>query len=532
MPRQISDAYLHTKEWLTSTTGAPLRAAYDFLFPPLDDLFSDDAASSNEMGWRASSARRAVYQRSASNSGSSASNFNADETVDRLDVWDSLNDSPWSFVISRYAFALVIVAIVNNRVQHICRPRRGATCCLSQLQRIALRLPSLILLARSVLILTIVVADAFLVESNLINLLLRSCTTASWRNAWLANTPMSGWAQDRFGASSRDELLRARDASALWAAFTSTCVAVVSDSMVRNLDADRDEPPAFNLVGFAFLLHFHSFSPEAPANEHVYLCVLLQMLQILTIALSRCRRPVYASRLVISSFFGIGSLLHYALAANSGRYPFLEALSRTPEIALVMIVLLTVTLHALTMLLLEGSIKLDRLVFSRSNLPCRDEDWSLALFKLGTACMESTRLTGLEREVEPLVAWDAPYIELSASGRIQLVDPLLVRSSASHLTSETTSSLHRVSSGGLSREVKQVRIEPTGQNRSSSTLGHAGLPRVRALIQFLVVTLLVLGNLAMMIFRKILRITGLPDPSVPRWVYRTLGLARDRKSVV
>ncbi|UTT88076.1 hypothetical protein NDA17_002985 [Ustilago hordei] len=533
MPRQISDAYHHTKEWLTSTTGAPLRAAYDFLFPPLDDLFSDDAASSNEMGWRASSARRAVYQRSASNSASSASNsassasnFNADETVDRLDIWDSLNDSPWSFVISRYAFALVIVAIVNNRVQHICRPRRGAMCCLSQLQRIALRLPSLILLARSVLILTIVVADAFLVESNLINLLLRSCTTASWRNAWLANTPMSGWAQDRFGASSRDELLRARDASALWAAFTSTCVAVVSDSMVRNLDADRDEPPAFNLVGFAFLLHFHSFSPDAPANEHVYLCVLLQMLQILTIALSRCRRPVYASRLVISSLFGIGSLLHYALAANSGRYPFLEALSRTPEIALVMIVLLTVTLHALTMLLLEGSIERDRLVFSRSNLPCRDEDWSLALFKLGTACMESTRLTGLEREVEPLVAWDAPYIELSPSGRIQLVDPLLVRSSASHLTSETTSSLHRVSSGGLSREVKQVRIEPTGQNRSSSTLGHAGLSRVRALIQFFVVTLLVLRNLAMMIFRKILRITGLPDPSVPRSVYRTLGLAR------
>ncbi|KAJ1572781.1 hypothetical protein NDA11_002805 [Ustilago hordei] len=526
MPRQISDAYHHTKEWLTSTTGAPLRAAYDFLFPPLDDLFSDDAASSNEMGWRASSARRAVYQRSASNSASSASNFNADETVDRLDIWDSLNDSPWSFMISRYAFALVIVAIVNNRVQHICRPRRGAMCCLSQLQRIALRLPSLILLARSVLILTIVVADAFLVESNLINLLLRSCTTASWRNAWLANTPMSGWAQDRFGASSRDELLRARDASALWAAFTSTCVAVVSDSMVRNLDADRDEPPAFNLVGFAFLLHFHSFSPDAPANEHVYLCVLLQMLQILTIALSRCRRPVYASRLVISSLFGIGSLLHYALAANSGRYPFLEALSRTPEIALVMIVLLTVTLHALTMLLLEGSIERDRLVFSRSNLPCRDEDWSLALFKLGTACMESTRLTGLEREVEPLVAWDAPYIELSPSGRIQLVDPLLVRSSASHLTSETTSSLHRVSSGGLSREVKQVRIEPTGQNRSSSTLGHAGLSRVRALIQFFVVTLLVLRNLAMMIFRKILRITGLPDPSVPRSVYRTLGLAR------
>lgn len=526
MPRQISNAFRNGKEWLTSTTGAPLRVAYDFLFPPLDDLFSDDSDSSHEMNWRAGNARRAVYERSMSGSGSSASNFNSDETIERLDVWDSFNDSPWSFVTSRYTIALVIVAIVNNRVQHICRPRGGASSRLSQLQRITLRLPSLVLLARSVLILTTVVADAFLAESNPVNALLRNCTTTSWRNAWLANTPMSGWALDRFGSSSRDALLRARDASALWAAFTSTCVAVISDSIVRNLDADRDEPPAFNLVGFAFLLHFHSFSPDAPATEHVYLCVLLQMLQIFTVALSRCRRPVYASRLVISSFFGIASLLHYALAANSGRYPFLEALSRTPEIALVMIVLLTVTLHALTMLLLEGGIQPSRLLFSRSNLPSRDEDWSLALFKLGTACMESTRLTGLEREVEPLVAWDAPYIELSRNGRIELVDPLLVRSSVSHQISETISNGQAVNSGGLSREIKEVRIEPTGQNGSSSTFGHAGLARVRALLQFVVVTLLVLRNLAMMTFRKTLRILGLPDPSVPLWVYRALRLAR------
>ncbi|EST08166.1 hypothetical protein PSEUBRA_002251 [Kalmanozyma brasiliensis GHG001] len=495
MPRLISDAVHQATDWLTGTAGAPLRFAYDFVFPPLDDS-------------------SALTSFSESNGGMSSSGFNADDSLEHLDVWDSFSDSPWSFVASRYTIALVIVAIVNNRVQHICRPRGGASARLSQLQRVALRLPCLVLLARSVLILTTVVADAFLSESNPINVLLRAITTAAWRNAWLANTSMSGWASDRFGSSSRDAILRARDATALWAAFTSTCVAIISDSIVRNLDADRDEPPAFNLVGFAFLLHFHSFSPDAPANDHVYLCILLQMLQILSIAVSRCRRPVMAPRLVISSVFGLASLLHYALAASTGRYPFLEALSRTPEIALVLVVALTVTLHALTMLLLEGRVEANRLLFSRSNLPSMDEDWSLALFKLGTACMESTRLTGLEREMEPLVAWDAPYIELSQSGKIGVVDPTQTHHSAAG----------EEKAGGLSREIKHVRIEPT--HGSSSTFGHAGLARIRALVHFAVVTMLVARSVTVMTVRKMFSVVGLPDPSVPQWVYRALRIVR------
>ncbi|CDU23521.1 related to ASI1-putative integral membrane E3 ubiquitin ligase [Sporisorium scitamineum] len=520
MPLPISQALHSSKDWLTS----PLRVAYDFLFPPLDDLFLDDVSTTTGSAWSGNNAAKpSSYARGKSNVATTTSTFHADDSFDQLDVWDSFSDSPWSFITSRYAIALIIVVIINNRVQHICRPRGGATARLSQRQRIALRLPSLVLLARSVLILTTVVADAFLSESNPVNALLRACTTKSWRSAWLADTPMSGWALDRFGSSSRDALLRARDASALWAAFTSTCVAVISETIVRNLDADREEPPAFNLVGFAFLLHFYSFSPDAPANEHVYLCVLLQVLQILTIALSRCR-PVYAPRLVISSVFGISALLHYALAASSGRYPFLEALTRMPEIALVLVVLLTVSLHALTMLLLEGSIQPHRLLFSRSNLPSLDEDWSLALFKLGTACMESTRLTGLEREMEPLVAWHAPYIELSPSGRIELVDPLVCRTSPAHHRADTASYRDGIELGGLSREVKEVRIEPT--LRASSTLSHAGLARIRALLHFVIATLLVARSLAAMGLRKMLRAVGVADPSVPLWVYRGLRLLR------
>ncbi|CBQ69600.1 conserved hypothetical protein [Sporisorium reilianum SRZ2] len=519
MPLPFSQALHSGKEWFTS----PLRVAYDFLFPPLDNLLLDDAGTTTESTWTGSNVQKSYGRASAK---SAASTSTLDDSLDQLDVWDNFSDSPWSFLTSRYAIALVIFIIVNHRVHHICRPRGGATARLSQLQRVALRLPSLILLARSVLILTTIVADAFLSASNPVNALLRACTTTSWRRAWLADTPMPGWALDTFGSSSRDALLRARDASALWAAFTSTCVAVISGTAVRNLDADRDEPPAFNIIGFAFLLHFHSFSPDAPANEHVYLCVLLQMLQILAIAVSRCRRPVLAPRLVISTVFGILALLHYAFAVNTGRYPFLDALTRTPEIALVLVVLLTVSLHALTMLLLEGAIQPHRLLFSRSNLPSLDEDWSLAIYKLGTACMESTRLTGLEREMEPLVAWDAPYIELSPSGRIELVDPLVTRTSTAHHRSDTASHRDSIQHGGLSREVKEVRIESTPHGDAYSAFGRVDLVRTRALLDFVVAMLLVLRSLAVMGLRKVLRAVGVADPSVPQWVYRGLRLVR------
>ncbi|ETS61434.1 hypothetical protein PaG_04466 [Moesziomyces aphidis] len=486
MPRSLVDTVYSGTEWFASIAAPPLRSTYDFLFPPLDLL--DDTRDAAAVGRRAGSIPPPppTYD-------------------DELDAWDSFSDSPWSFVTSRYTIALVAVAIVNNRIQHICRPRGGARTRLSQLQRVALRLPGLVLLARAVLIFATVVVDAFVAPTNPLYAALRRTTTVGWRDTWLAHKPVGGWAGERFGSSSRDALLRARDATAMWAAFTSTCVTVVSDALIRSLDADRDEPGAFNLVGFAFLLHFHSFTPDAPATEHVYLCILLQLLQLWTIALTRCRRPVYAPRLVVSGVFGVVSLVHYvAVESTTGQYPFLEVLSRAPELALVCIIALTVGLHALTMLLLEGRVQPHRLLFSRSNMPAWEEDWSLALFKLGTACMESTRLTGMEREAEPLVVWHAPYLELGRSGGIELVEPHARISAVDEVA-------------GLAREVKEVRIETVRQ--SAWSFGHAGLARVQAAAQFGLATLRVVAAIVMAVAKRMARAAGV-EWRVPAWALR------------
>ncbi len=104
MPRSLVDTVYSGTEWFASIAAPPLRSTYDFLFPPLDLL--DDTRDAAAVGRRAGSIPPPppTYD-------------------DELDAWDSFSDSPWSFVTSRYTIALVAVAIVNNRIQHICRPR-------------------------------------------------------------------------------------------------------------------------------------------------------------------------------------------------------------------------------------------------------------------------------------------------------------------------------------------------------------------------------------------------------------------------
>ncbi|PWZ01958.1 hypothetical protein BCV70DRAFT_198236 [Testicularia cyperi] len=538
MSQSVLEAYHYGRNRISSVVGSPLRKAYSFVFPPLDGMVLEDGGGGGAVSMmqrRASEARRAALEHGVVGGGqssrlpySSSSSAGAGGVAavddELIEAWDSFSQSPWSFVTSRYTMALIIVAVITNRIQNICRPR-GRASPLSISKRIALRLPSILLLLRSVFIITTIVADYFLSEKHPINLTFRRISTASWRDSWLADKPMEGWALDFFGSANRDAVIRARDATALWASFTSTSVAVITDCLIRNLDADREEPPSFNLVGFAFLLHFHTYSADAPANQHVYICVLLQLLHILLVTISKCRKRPLLPRLYISSFFGILALVHYGLTVPSGQYPFMEAFSRTPEIALIIVIALTVFLHALTMLLLEGRIEVDRLLFSRSNLPSLNEDWSVALFKLGTACMESTRLTGLDREVAPLVTFDEPYLELKQSGQIELVTRPQQRQRADHSTTSRTGldGQDASASSGFDQEIKQIRFESSQNDRS---LGHLGFARVRPAIQFIGSTTLVLRNLTLLILTKTCRILGLPDPGIPRFVFKTLRIVR------
>ncbi|KAE8246713.1 hypothetical protein A4X13_0g5656 [Tilletia indica] len=63
----------------------------------------------------------------------------------------------------------------------------------------------------------------------------------------------------------------------------------------------------------------------------------------------------------------------------------------------------------------EGKIEFSRLLFNASNLPAMTEDYNLALFKLGTACLESTRLSGMSRELATIRTPAGTWVEMDGA---------------------------------------------------------------------------------------------------------------------
>ncbi|WFD45250.1 hypothetical protein MPSI1_003931 [Malassezia psittaci] len=69
------------------------------------------------------------------------------------------------------------------------------------------------------------------------------------------------------------------------------------------------------------------------------------------------------------------------------------------------------------MYFVDGRIDLHRLFFHRSTLPRSTDDFSLAVLKLGTACLHATKLTGFSCEFPTLEAPLHTYVELYPDGR-------------------------------------------------------------------------------------------------------------------
>ena len=105
-------------------------------------------------------------------------------------------------------------------------------------------------------------------------------------------------------------------------------------------------------------------------------------------------------RLPLSSLNGLLALLHfhYVVWRSPAPFPLTTYAARVVESAMLAIVALTVALNALTQLLAEGRVARP-LLGHAALMPRRDEDFNVALFRLGTASMEATAVAGLGNEV-------------------------------------------------------------------------------------------------------------------------------------
>jgi len=108
-------------------------------------------------------------------------------------------------------------------------------------------------------------------------------------------------------------------------------------------------------------------------------------------------------KLIPTSIFGLLNICHFAytwIHQSSTTYPFPQILSRIPELCIIIIVVVVILLHIVTGLVTRTDIDMRRILPVNISL---NEDFAIALFKLGTACLEKTSNLGLMNEMEPFI---------------------------------------------------------------------------------------------------------------------------------
>ncbi|TFK93229.1 hypothetical protein K466DRAFT_479001 [Polyporus arcularius HHB13444] len=317
---------------------------------------------------------------------------------------------PWGFLTSGYFVGLVIMAFILNRIQNIVVPPRrphafrhhdsqrrrrpvsigrallGLIFPLdfsSARTRLLLRVPSLYFLAKAVAI--------------WITLLAQSQDSSLFTRLAILQ-PIGEWVAQK---SIED---------VCWYTFMSTCLTLCIGTLTTGLEGlNINESAPFNLFAFAFQLYVESAShpahekesalPERP-NPHHIITILLPLLQLVVLHCLEIQHRWSRYRLAFSTAGGLFAVLHfhYVVWFSPIPYPLTTYAARVVETIMLSVISITVVLNVLTQLLSEGAVT--RPLFAHSALmPRPEEDFNVALFRIGTASMEATAVAGLGNEV-------------------------------------------------------------------------------------------------------------------------------------
>ncbi|KAF9293828.1 hypothetical protein BGZ88_004829 [Linnemannia elongata] len=269
------------------------------------------------------------------------------------------------FFTSPYFLLLCFMSIVLNRINAIVAPRNPHPLKMSV--RFALKLPAFYLLMKSALItLALVTQD--------------SGAGAGLGLTWMSNFKTSY-----------------NESHALWLSFIAMGVSCTIDSFIANLHSNGGHEQTTNMLEWAILFHFTPYGRDILVISLIQVCQLL-MLQFLSLS---SQGKNY--RLAVTTFWGVLDLVHFAIAIyhRSNTYPSLQLLTRLPEVVVILMVGISMTLHALTYIVTGGNVR--RQMFEPRAMPTRDEEYGLAVFKVGRACMEATRGVGFRNEVDAVI---------------------------------------------------------------------------------------------------------------------------------
>ncbi|KDQ61231.1 hypothetical protein JAAARDRAFT_32233 [Jaapia argillacea MUCL 33604] len=318
---------------------------------------------------------------------------------------------PWGFVTSRYAIGLFAMALVLNRIQNIVVPPRhpfgfrtvhsqsrntrtsiirtlyhslfpinlSSTTC-----RLIFRIPSLYFLSKALSVWFLMLLQAAGLFPSI-----------QWD--WLQS--LGVWVAAR------------QIEDVCWYTFAAVCMALCVGALTRGLEGHTlSNSSPFNLFGYSFLLHIYS-SPLTHASKpqnlpsrpdvHVLITIILPLLQVTMIHTLGIKQTWSQQRLIPTTITSVLTLLHFhsVLWFSPNSYPLLNYLPCLLESMLALVTLLTISLNALTQLLLEGEVTRPLFGHAQSLWPKWDEDFSVALLRLGTASLEATSVAGLGNEV-------------------------------------------------------------------------------------------------------------------------------------
>lgn len=389
----------------------------------------------------------------------------------------------WTFVTSRYALTLLVIGILVNRIQHICRPR-GRPARLPSWKRLLLRSPAVSMLGYATL------TQGFKVVQL-------------WAHQNAASSRIAAALAHRVGFPPNFFAHYRSADRGLWICFLATCVSVATESLTRTIEGVSDPSPPSNLIGFALTAQSYQHNPKY-AGVHYFLFIFLQVAEIFFLCLMGCWKNPPLRRLHITSFFGFLGTWQY-LCRPSQSTPLFFGFDRLPDVLMLVVIVSTIFLHGLTMLLTEGKIQVGRLVFSRSNLPSLNDDYSLALFKLGTACLQSTRLNGLSRELVSIEVPEKTYIEVDDVGTGQMrigLDGLLKGSSSRNAV-------------GLDNEIR-LTVPSARQGAQFESALLMSPTKWREVKRFFVTVLGILASFHLALYRRLPRMRH----RLPRWMLR------------
>ncbi|RSH88835.1 hypothetical protein EHS25_003063 [Saitozyma podzolica] len=365
-----------------------------------------------------------------------------------------------SFAGSGYGICLVLTAILLNRIHHIVRRpnppipplphppvnswywrmRRGLANVLTSPETPRfLRLPGLICLFRAWLLFTILLLQV--------------------SNLWPVDPDSAFFNGNRLGrvVVSFGEWAGGMEMQkACWQVFLSVCCGLVCSGLANGLDRGRrrDVGAGFNLFGYSFLLHLYSsplthhrlpqVSSHGRPDFHALFQLWLSLTELTWLQALELSTTMRRNQLLPTAVCGGLGLAHfvYALTTAPLRFPSFTFLTHLLALFLSIVVTFSILVKAITHIFTLGYIPTplsSSLLPHEGSVPSIEDDFGVALLKLGTACLEATQYSGLRNELVGVEERHGPWVEIGANG-------------------SSVKQLQFGSAGGFGNEITQVDV--------------------------------------------------------------------------